>query len=447
MSESYPPRVRRAKAKRATHHALASSLATAVVLAGSSVAGFHAMDGGLDPAVGPTAADVLRSRMLVQERIGDVARWEVAVTGPLVVPAAPEPEPRRGAPPAAMLADALAILGAGPGAPGVDTATVTGATRAPGIGGTADPSATPTLADASDAEGAARDVPAVKRDRLTPVPTEERIERTAKTSRLALTGSEAAPSLALFGAPVAPTPLTRGALAGADSIERAGELVVARLVPPVPVFQELPSTAPAPRMVARSTYGDVLGTTLSAFAPVSRDFAARSRFDALLKRQGTARYVPPIGRKDHAWAARPLPSSTLSKRQQRCLAEGIYFEARGEPKAGQAAVAQVILNRVRAPSFPNSVCGVVYQNRHWRNRCQFSFACDGIRDRIRSKRHWGIARQIAEAVSTGKVWFKDVGSSTHYHADYVNPRWNRRMVRVSKIGRHIFYRTHNGGWD
>ena len=90
--------------------------------------------------------------------------------------------------------------------------------------------------------------------------------------------------------------------------------------------------------------------------------------------------VPKLGRGDHAWAANPLPKSAFSAAQQRCLAEGIYFEARGEPVSGQAAVSQVILNRVRNPHYPNTICGVVYQNKHWRNRCQFSFACDRIRD-------------------------------------------------------------------
>ena len=76
----------------------------------------------------------------------------------------------------------------------------------------------------------------------------------------------------------------------------------------------------------------------------------------------------------------PLPACVFSKAEQTCLANGIYFEARGESVRGQAAVAQVMLNRVRNPAYPNSICGVVYQNDKWCNRCQFSFACDGSQE-------------------------------------------------------------------
>ena len=149
----------------------------------------------------------------------------------------------------------------------------------------------------------------------------------------------------------------------------------------------------------------------------------------------------------HWWAANALPTSSVSNKQQKCLAEAIYFEARGEPWKGQAAVAQVVLNRVKNPTYPSTVCGVVYQNKHRRNRCQFSFACDGIRDRIRSARLWRQAQKIAREITNGKHWNKTVGASTHYHATYVRPRWARRMIRLSRIGRHIFYRTKRGGWS
>ena len=107
----------------------------------------------------------------------------------------------------------------------------------------------------------------------------------------------------------------------------------------------------------------------------------------------------------------------------------------------------MILNRVRNPAFPDSICGVVYQNRHWRNRCQFSFACDGIRDRITEPRQWRLAQDIAMAATAGKIWLDEIGSSTHYHATYVNPRWARSMKRLTRIGLHIFYRTYGGGWS
>jgi spore germination cell wall hydrolase CwlJ-like protein len=157
-------------------------------------------------------------------------------------------------------------------------------------------------------------------------------------------------------------------------------------------------------------------------------------------------FVPPIAKDDHAWAANPLPAAAYSAKEQTCLANGIYFEARGEPESGQAAVAQVILNRVRNPTYPGSICGVVYQNKNWRNRCQFSFACDGIKDKITNKRAFSVAKRIAGEVTRGETWIPDVGSATHYHATYVAPRWAKSMKEVDHIGRHIFYRTFNGGW-
>ncbi|MDY8110419.1 cell wall hydrolase [Fulvimarina sp. 2208YS6-2-32] len=172
---------------------------------------------------------------------------------------------------------------------------------------------------------------------------------------------------------------------------------------------------------------------------------AASLFEKVLKDQPEA-FVPPIADDDHAWAAKTLPRSSFSAKEQECLANGIYFEARGEITEGQAAVAQVILNRVRNPSYPNTICGVVYQNQHWRNRCQFSFACDGIKDRISDRKSFVRAEKVAKDVTYGKTWLTAVGSSTHYHANYVNPRWASAMEKVDQIGKHIFYRTFNGGW-
>lgn len=182
-----------------------------------------------------------------------------------------------------------------------------------------------------------------------------------------------------------------------------------------------------------------------AYGPAAGPSIA-SRFDDLLGGPGKG-FVPPLGAKDHSWAATPLNADVYSKNEQTCLATGIYFEARGESEEGQAAVAQVILNRVRAPSYPDTICGVVYQNAHWKNRCQFSFACDGIPDRINNRRAYTAAERIALEVTNGETWLAEVGSSTHYHATYVKPRWARAMERVDKIGLHVFYRTLNGGWN
>jgi hypothetical protein len=149
----------------------------------------------------------------------------------------------------------------------------------------------------------------------------------------------------------------------------------------------------------------------------------------------------------HGWVTNPLPPSVWEVKQQRCLAEGIYFEARGEPELGQAAVAQVILNRVKNPAYPDTICGVVYQQKNRRFSCQFSFACDGKKERITAPAHYTTAQRIGREVTSGKLWLADVGDSTHYHATYVRPRWARKMNKVDKIGAHIFYRTRFGGWS
>ncbi|MEZ2129388.1 MULTISPECIES: cell wall hydrolase [unclassified Sinorhizobium] len=191
---------------------------------------------------------------------------------------------------------------------------------------------------------------------------------------------------------------------------------------------------------------DVLAT---AYAPPAPDYARVSPFDSILNKDqdNAGRFIPQIGPQDHAWAATALPAEVFSPQEQQCLASGIYFEARGESVKGQAAVAQVILNRVRNPAYPKTICGVVYQNEDWRNRCQFSFACDNIRDRVNSQYHWKIAREVAMAVTAGKIWLPEVGSATHYHAGYVRPSWARTMEKVGRIGLHIFYRTYGGGWS
>ncbi len=204
-----------------------------------------------------------------------------------------------------------------------------------------------------------------------------------------------------------------------------------------------------PAFLASLVTNDKADILATAYAPAEPDYARASPFATLLKGEDDTggRYVPPVSEGDHAWMSTPLPASVFSAREQQCLAEGIYFEARGENVKGQAAVAQVILNRVRNPAYPKTICGVVYQNRDWRNRCQFSFACDGTRPRVRSQQNYRVAEEVAMAVTAGKIFIPEVGSATHYHATYVSPRWARTMEKMKKIGLHIFYRTHGGGWS
>ncbi|MGV6874946.1 cell wall hydrolase [Pseudochelatococcus sp. B33] len=132
------------------------------------------------------------------------------------------------------------------------------------------------------------------------------------------------------------------------------------------------------------------------------------------------------------------------QREARCLAEAVYFEARGESEAGQAAVAQVVLNRVKSGLYPKSVCGVVYQNRHRFKACQFSFACEGRSLRIADQRSWRAAVRVSEQVMAGTMYNTEVGGATHYHANYVRPYWASRLKKMDVIGRHIFYKLRPG---
>ena len=128
----------------------------------------------------------------------------------------------------------------------------------------------------------------------------------------------------------------------------------------------------------------------------------------------------------------------------RCLTQAVYYEAANEPLQGRRAVAQVVLNRMRHPAYPNSVCGVVYQGieRGW--GCQFSFVCDGALLRAPVPALWREAEGIASAALAGKLE-PSVGTATHYHADYVLPKWAFQLAKITQLGRHIFYRF-NGNW-
>ena len=146
---------------------------------------------------------------------------------------------------------------------------------------------------------------------------------------------------------------------------------------------------------------------------------------------------------------RPEPKRQARKpmtKQARCLALAIYYEARGESEDGQLAVAQVVLNRVDSKRYPNTICGVVYQNSHMRNRCQFSFTCDGKPERPNKDKVWSRSVELAQQMLCGPECSLDtvpltgsVRHATHYHATYVKPGWSRRMRLVGRIGQHRFY--------
>lgn len=138
-------------------------------------------------------------------------------------------------------------------------------------------------------------------------------------------------------------------------------------------------------------------------------------------------------------AASPLDRD----RALECLTAAIHYEAASEPDVGQAAVAQVILNRVRHPAFPATVCGVVYQGSE-RAGCQFSFACDGAMARVPARAAWARAARAAGAALAGYV-YAPVGLATHYHTYAVTPAWNRSLVMTDVVGAHFFHRW-KGYW-
>lgn len=143
--------------------------------------------------------------------------------------------------------------------------------------------------------------------------------------------------------------------------------------------------------------------------------------------------------------AEVAPAFLSYNKEVKCLAQAIYFEARGESRFGQRAVALVIVNRMKSKLYPNSICGVVYQNDHLKNACQFSFACDGIPDRINEPEAFETAVSIArhsfvQAQMSGEAQSR-LARSTHYHATYVSPRWAKRLERTGRVGRHVFYST------
>jgi len=133
-----------------------------------------------------------------------------------------------------------------------------------------------------------------------------------------------------------------------------------------------------------------------------------------------------------------------SSRALHCMTQAIYYEAAREPVRGQQAVAQVVLNRVRHPAYPKSICGVVYQGSARPTGCQFTFTCDGALRWTPQPALWRQAQDVAKKALAGFV-DKDVGSATHYHAAYVIPYWAPTLVKMTQVGQHIFYRW-TGPW-
>jgi hypothetical protein len=140
-----------------------------------------------------------------------------------------------------------------------------------------------------------------------------------------------------------------------------------------------------------------------------------------------------------AHALRLAGSMSDRARAQYCLTLAVYYEAASEPDAGQRAVAQVVLNRVAHPAYPNTVCGVVFQGSERVTGCQFSFTCDGSLARKPARMWWDRAATVARAALSGTV-YAPVGLATHYHTVQIHPYWADSLDSVGTIGAHRFYR-------
>jgi hypothetical protein len=127
---------------------------------------------------------------------------------------------------------------------------------------------------------------------------------------------------------------------------------------------------------------------------------------------------------------------------ERCLAEAMYYEARGEGVDGEKAIAEVVFHRMRSPGFPRSICGVVYQGAVLGHGCQFSFACSGEMEQPKSVGAWARARRLAGRILTGLVQLGDeTEDAISFHAVHVQPGWSDSLVRTIQIGNHVFYRA------
>lgn len=258
--------------------------------------------------------------------------------------------------------------------------------------------------------------------------------------------------------------LVRGAAAPDGERTQKNDQPLTAALPALPPVLELQSvlTAPSaatlpsrPFVSPRAADDAAFGSQNEAAAPPLRTAYADDRvgidepFNLLLSNEAANLRLPHgvsgQGR-DHWWSDRPLPQGITGKKEVRCLAQAIYFESRGEPAVGQAAVAQVVINRVKNPAYPDDVCSVVFQNHKWYNRCQFTFTCDRKKDIVRDKAAWDIAMRLAKAYTSGTLWLPEIGAATHYHAQHVTPKWASLMRQVKAIDNHIFYITKNGGW-
>jgi len=190
---------------------------------------------------------------------------------------------------------------------------------------------------------------------------------------------------------------------------------------------------------AENTVNDIASAERNGLNAVGSDVLA-----SLLDMEAV-REIRPVARKNpkieysRSWLAKQSRPSLSA--QASCLAEALYFEARGESVKGQFAVAEVILNRVDSPAFPNTICGVIHQGTGKKYGCQFTYTCDGHPEVIHEKAAFARVSKVASIMARGAERPLTAGA-TYYHTKAVSPSWSRKFARTASIGVHHFYRRH-----
>lgn len=184
----------------------------------------------------------------------------------------------------------------------------------------------------------------------------------------------------------------------------------------------------------------IVGALLLIAGTVVAHAAFNPYTDSLPGRDGPAETA-----REAVAAAGPTPSEIALVQilaERRCLAEAMYYEARGEGIEGEKAVAEVVFHRLRSAYYPNTICGVVFEGANLKHACQFSFTCNGDMARAKEAHAWAEARLLAAKIMTGAVPLGDItDDATSYHAIDVDPAWAGSLIKTVQIGNHIFYRA------
>ena len=201
------------------------------------------------------------------------------------------------------------------------------------------------------------------------------------------------------------------------------------------------SSSTDPTLSLNTTLASVMGSEHSGLAALSpgRVRSLGAPFSGNGAATGGSFSSTSVGRAPYTAAELDAMGRARGSRQWACLTEALYFEARGESVEGQFAVAEVVLNRVDSPNYPDNICDVVNEGTGRRNACQFSYTCDGIPDVVTEPEVHRRLGQIARIMMDGGSRNLTAGA-THYHADWVNPDWASAYPQTAQIGVHLFYR-------